>query len=218
MTADKRKRKSTRAPYSTPFSMALLAVAIQTSFEKPGDIHFARSDSIDQAELTNKRDAMFGAIVDACVSAVGTYGRRAKHVSPCDMLKSCTSRGDEAAAQEWRHCLDDIDPAVLFTECIVSNVAAILQRGEHLRQRTNLLVAPPPRRGSRRRWQAIDAEIRAQKSWHDNLFAKLTSGEMSEQEYRSEQRRRAAYGYPRDAFVSLNLVRFIGEVSIQICD
>jgi hypothetical protein len=193
--------------------MALLTMAIKLNVDVPQDIHFDRFDGSSSGEKLNARDAVFGALVDACAMAIGLDGRRSGSLTPNDMVRACLAQGNASEAQSWRTCLAGISPSASFIDCLLNNLRTIYERGQCLRERNNLLVAPPPRKGSRRRWQAVHADLQSQKAWHDQLFTKLTRGEVTEQAYRSELRRRAAFGHPRDGFVSPNIVRFIGEVS-----
>ncbi|PWN37772.1 uncharacterized protein FA14DRAFT_183625 [Meira miltonrushii] len=196
-----------RAPYGTPPVMAALIDSLTQNLITPEEIHLNRSPSGTEM-IRSGQDNALGAWVQMCAMAVG-LGVKAKEVlTVADVIH--TSTNDEKDA--WKSCLKDIDPAKRLVVLLTRHIHVVLERGKAARERNNLLVVPPVQRGSRKRWLAANAEHRARRASHDENFAKLTSGQISEGEYRSTERRLAAEGHPRDIFATLHLVRFVGEL------
>lgn len=112
--------------------------------------------------------------------------------------------------------LRDIDPSAIFIQHLEENLTNALERGDTVRSRANHLVVPPPRRGSRKKWAALNADLGVLRAQRDLDMKLASSGQISEQELRSRERKRAALGCPKDVFAVLNYVRFVGEVSLLL--
>lgn len=186
--------------------MSLLSQAIGNELITPHAVHFGEKAPGSRYQRENALSNW----VQLCASAVGFGAGLKESRTPFTMSQDPHLNLEERTS--WQNCLNDIDPAHRFITLLRRHMNQVLERGETARARNNLLVVPPSRRGSRKRWQAAHAEMQAQKASHDENFAKLTKGQISEGQYRSEERRRAVIGHPRDMFAALNLVRFVGEV------
>lgn len=112
--------------------------------------------------------------------------------------------------------LRGIDPTSIFIQHLEENLTNALERGDTVRSRANHLVVPPPRRGSRKKWAALNADLGALRAQRDLDMKLASSGQISEQELRSRERKRAALGCPKDVFAVLNYVRFVGEVGLSL--
>lgn len=190
--------------------MAGLIDSLIQNLITPEEIHLTRSPSSAEMNRTVQDNAL-GTWVQMCAMAVGLGGKTKDYFTVADVIRMNTFTIEEKEA--WKLCLKDIDPAKRLVTLLRRHINVVLERGKATRERNNLLVVPPVQRGSRKRWLAANAEQRARRASHDENFAKLTSGQISEGEYRSTERRLAAEGHPRDIFAALHLVRFVGEVS-----
>lgn len=202
---------SDRAPYGTPPVMAALIDSLTQNLLSPEEIHLTSLVSEEEEVKRSGHDNALGTWVQMCAMAVGLGGKKKECFTVTDVIKMSTISNEEKDA--FIACLKDIDPVERLVLLLRRHVGIVLERGKATRERNNLLVVPPVQRGSRKRWLAANAEHRARRASHDENFAKLTSGQMSESEYRSAERRFAAEGHPKDMFAALNLVRFVGEVS-----
>lgn len=190
--------------------MAALIDSLIQNLITPEDIHFNKS-LINTEMVRSGQDNALGSWVQMCAMAVGLGGKAKEAFTVADVIQLSTLTADEKDA--WKSCLKEIDPAKRLVVLLKRHINIVLERGKATRERNNLLVVPPVQRGSRKRWLAANAEHRARRASHDENFARLTSGKISEGQYRSTERRLAAEGHPRDMFAALHLVRFVGEVS-----
>lgn len=91
-------------------------------------------------------------------------------------------------------------------------IDSALERGYLVRDRACRLDVPSPRTNSRRK-SAPDTSFKSPKERRrENDLQKLARGEMTVEEWERKERRAAAAGNPKDEFVSIDGVRFVGEL------
>lgn len=97
---------------------------------------------------------------------------------------------------------------------LLQELSTAFARGEVVRNRSLHLEVPAARQRSKRKQAAFEAERAAAGAQREKSIALVARGVMSEQTYRQEERTRAAQGDAKDEFVSIDMVRFVGEVSL----
>ena len=178
-----------RAPYKTPAAMAYLCHLLQEGLPSLEEVH-PLENLITSQHVQNSPDSPM-----SCSSSV---------------LLEEQSR--EVEAKVWAKVLRDINPAETFMRILQRTIQDMLEKGETIRSEATLLAVPPPRKGSRKRWQAANAEMNALRAGKEEDISQVTRGIISESEFRKRERKRAAAGSAKDAFAVFFFVRFVGEL------
>lgn len=189
-----------RAPYETPTALAHMCLSLQEELPSLVDLHYGTSSTI-----TSKRQAPESPIscwVKACASAESLSSMTSSSISTVE-------ESDEAA---WRQVLSEVHPGKVFMTTLRETIQATYEKGETIRSKANLLAVPPPRKGSRKRWQAANAEINAIRAIREKEISQVTGGVITVPEFRRRERKRAAIGNVRDNFAAFFFVRFVGEL------
>lgn len=177
-----------RAPYKTPAAMAYLCRLLQKQLPSLEKVH-------SLANLTSQH-------------APNPPGSSVPGSS--SVLLDEQSR--EVEAKVWDKVLRDINPAEIFMRILRRTIQDMLEKGETIRSEATLLAVPPPRKGSRKRWQAANAKMNALRAGKEEDISQVTRGIISESEFRKRERKRAATGSAKDAFAVFFFVRFVGEL------
>jgi hypothetical protein len=192
-----------RAPYETPIALGHLCRSLKE--ELPTSLQ-PLEDTSTASKAKHSPESPVTSWVRACASAESPDSFQSS--TTLSTLNAIYSNDD----LEWRQLLRDTNPSAIFMKSLVDNIQTSYDKGEAIRSKANLLAVPPPRKGSRKKWQAANAEMNAQKALREKEISQVTCGIISVPEYRKRERKRAAVGSIKDNFAPFFFVRFVGEL------
>ncbi|UZJ54500.1 hypothetical protein CBS101457_003820 [Exobasidium rhododendri] len=202
-----------RAPYETPAALAYLCLSIQNELPLLINLHYRRSKT-SSSSTRGTQSPTTPSPMSEWIRVCGlAHGPPMQESHDTRRHNARAIQGGEAPDEaSWARILREVNPATIFLTILRRTIQNAYEKGETIRAKATLLAVPPPRKGSRKRWQAANAEVNALKALKDQDRSQVTRGVITEAEFRKRERRRAAIGSAKDIFAVFYFVRLVGEL------
>ncbi|PWN52521.1 hypothetical protein IE53DRAFT_367130 [Violaceomyces palustris] len=193
----------TRSPYEAPLSIARLCSVIKCSFTAPVQMVVVRKGPMASDTLTHGSRIDFKQKIrnwqqDMDLKTIGsTLGQTLP-----------ANQGAEVDGTGHRFRPKTLSPAELFMTLLEAELLKALDKGEEVKDRSRCLEVPAARKNGKRKHSMSSATI----TEREKDLELLLKGGITEEEWRRKERRKAATGDVKDEFISIDGVRFVGEL------